>query len=120
MSKAGGAFLERALQQNTDMNYHALLEPIIKTVIREEIHTYSNRIAVLLARSVFASEQTRSLTTNILGRQAGVTEDLLKNILAMTQKAAKANITRKTPQLAELMEVLEKWLAEDKKNEQAN
>jgi hypothetical protein len=110
MSKAGAAFLERALEQNIDMQYHALLEPIIKTVIREEIHKYTSRIAVLLARSVFASEQTRSLTTNILGRQAGVTEDLLKNILAMTQKAAKANITRKTPQLTELINAIEQWL----------
>jgi hypothetical protein len=113
MSKAGAAFLERALQQNIDMTYHALLKPAIKSAIREEMHKYSKPIAILLARSVFASEQTRSLTTNILGRQPGVTEDLLKNILAMSQRAAKSNITRKTPQLTDLINAIEQWLLTD-------
>jgi hypothetical protein len=39
--------------------------------------------------------------TNILGRQAGVSPDVLKTILAGSGKSAKANITRRTPQIAE-------------------
>jgi hypothetical protein len=108
MSRTGGALLERALQQNIGMQYNALLTPVIETAIKKEIHSYSNRIATLLARTLFASEQTRSLTTNILGRQPGITEDLLKNILAMSQKAAKGNLTRKTP--PELIDAIEQWL----------
>jgi hypothetical protein len=50
-----------------------------------------------------------------------MTEDILKNILAMSQRTAKGNITRKTPQIAELMEAVEKWLnAEDEKKEPSN
>jgi hypothetical protein len=50
--------------------------------------------------------------TNILGKQPGVTQDLLKDILAMSQKTAKGNITRKTPQLTALIDAVEQWLGE--------
>jgi hypothetical protein len=121
MSKAGAAFLERALQQNIDMNYHPLLHPVIKTAIREEMQGISSRLAWLLVRVAFDTGQTRALVTNILGRQQGMTEDMLKNILAMSQQTAKGNITRKTPQLTELMEAVEKWLyAEDEEKKPSN
>jgi hypothetical protein len=35
MSRAGGALLERALQQNIDMHYNALLIPVIETTIKK-------------------------------------------------------------------------------------
>jgi hypothetical protein len=118
LSRAGGALLSRALQQNLDMQYNALLTPVIETAIKKEIHSYSNRIATLLARTLFASEQTRSLTTNILGRQPGITEDLLKTILAMSQKAAKGNLTRKAP--PELVAAIEQWLLSPDEEEKPN
>ncbi len=70
----------------------------------------STRLAWLLVRVAYDAGQTRSLVTNILGRQAGVTPDQLKTILEHSGKAAKGNITRKTPQLIELMEAVERWL----------
>jgi hypothetical protein len=42
-----------------------------------------------------------------------MTEDVLKNILAMSQRTAKGNLTRRTLQISELMEAVEKRLAED-------
>jgi hypothetical protein len=118
MSRAGGALLTRALQQNIDMQYNALLTPVIEAAIKKEIRSFSNRIAMLLARTLFASEQTRSLTTNILGRQPGITEDLLKHILAMSQKAAKGNLSRKTP--PELIAAIEQWLLFPDEEEKPN
>jgi hypothetical protein len=119
MSRAGGALLARALQQNIDMRYSAFLTPVIETAIKKEIRSFSNRIAMLLARTLFASEQTRSLTTNILGRQPGITEDLLKHILAMSQKAAKGTLSRKTP--PELIAAIEQWLlSSDEEKDKAN
>jgi hypothetical protein len=119
MSRAGGALLARALQQNIDMRYSAFLTPVIETAIKKEIRSFSNRIAMLLARTLFASEQTRSLTTNILGRQPGVNEDLLKHILAMSQKAAKGTLSRKTP--PELIDAVEQWLlTKDEEKDKAN
>jgi hypothetical protein len=71
-------------------------------------------------RIAFDTGQTRSLVTNILGRQQGMTEDVLKNILAMSQRTAKGNLTRRAPQISELMEAVEKWLAEDEEKEPRN
>jgi hypothetical protein len=79
-----------------------------------------SRLAWLLVRVAFDTGQTRSLVTNILGRQQGMTEDTLKTILAMSQRTAKGNITRRTPQIAELMEAVEQWLAADNGNREGN
>ena len=68
------------------------------------------RAALLLVRSMFASEQTRALTTNILGRQPGVTQEVLDHILDGSSDTAKRNITRVTPQLASLIHEIEQWL----------
>jgi hypothetical protein len=86
----------------TRANY--LLYWIIRNEIQQQMKGISSRLAWLLVRISFDTGQTRSLVTNILGRQQGMTEDILKNILAMRQRTAKGNITRKTPQIAELME----------------
>jgi hypothetical protein len=119
LSKAAGTLLARALDGHMDRNYNALLTPVIESAINKEMRSYSNRIATLLARTLFASEQTRSLTTNIVGRQPGITEDLLKHILAMSQKAAKGNLTRKTP--PELIDAIEQWLlTKDEEKDKAN
>src|SRR6266567_384174 len=81
VSATGGAFLEQALQQHVDMHYSALLETIIHKAIAKQMRSYSSRIAMLLVRVAFASEQTRGIVTNILGRQPGVTPDILTTIL---------------------------------------
>src|SRR3954465_14893399 len=72
ISATGGALLKRALQQSIDMEYGALLEPIIRQEIRRQMRSFSTRIALLLVRVAFAAEQTRNLVTNILARQPGV------------------------------------------------
>jgi hypothetical protein len=120
VSKTGAAFLKQALQNNVNMQYSELLTPIIETAIDKRMRSRDSRLAWLLVRVAFDTGQTRSLVANILGRQQGMTEDILKNILAMSQRNAKGNITRKTPQLTELMEAVEKWLAEDEEKKPNN
>jgi hypothetical protein len=115
VSKAGGTFLERSLQQHVDMHYSALLQPIIECAIQKHMRSYSTRLAVLLVRSLFTSEQTRSLATNVLGRQPGITPKELNEILDGSSRAAKRNITHVTPQLTALIEEVEKWLGEGEK-----
>ena len=112
VSATGGAFLERAMQANVDMQYGALFQPIMEQAIRKHMRSYSSRIAVLLVRSLFASEQTRSLATNMLGRHPGVTQPVLEEILNGSSQAAKRNITRITPQLADLLKEVERWMQE--------
>lgn len=112
VSAAGGAFLEKALQRHVDMQYGALLQPIIESAIGRQIRSMSTRLAWLLVRIAFDTGQTRVLATNILGTQEGMTGDSLKEILNSADKRSKANLTRKTPQLTELVQAVEKWLLE--------
>ena len=112
VSKTGAAFLKQALQHNVDMHYSALLEPIITSAIRKAMQGNTNRLAYLLARNAFTSEQTRNLVTNILGRQSGMTEETLKTILDMTKRSAKGSLTRRSPELEELITSLKEWGAE--------
>src|SRR6266480_421373 len=112
VSATGGAFLEQALQQHVDLQYSALLHPIIEQAIAKQMRSYSSRIAMLLVRVAFASEQTRGIVTNILGRQPGVTPDVLTTILDGSSKTAKGNITRRTPQLESILTEVEQWLRE--------
>ncbi len=117
VSAAGNALLEQALQHHIDMHYGAFLQPIIEQAIRKQMQGISTRLAWLLVRVAFDAGQTRNLVTNILGRQPGITPDLLKTILEQSGKAAKGNITRKTPQLTELMDAVEQWLRTDGKEQ---
>jgi hypothetical protein len=116
VSRTGAAFLKQALQNNVDMHYSALLEPIIKSAIRKEIQGTTNRLTFLLARNAFTSEQTRNLVTNILGRQSGMTEETLKTILDMTKRTAQGSLTRRNPELEELIQALKEWLAEQEES----
>jgi len=88
VSKTGAALLKQALQNNVNMRYSELLTPIIETAIDKHMRSRDTRLAWLLVRVAYTG-QTRSLVANILGRQQGMTEDILKNILAMSQRTAK-------------------------------
>ena len=112
VSKVGAAFLEKAIRQDIHSQYGALIEPIIEQAIAKHMRAYSNRLAVLLVRGLFASEQVRGLVTNILSRQDGVTQPDLEEILNGSSSAAKRNITRLTPQLAALVEEIKQWMEE--------
>ena len=117
MSRAGGALLARALQQNIDMQYHALLEPIIRHEIQQQMQGISNRLAWLLARNAFAAEQTRAIATNILGRQSGMTEETLKHILARTKRTAHGILTRRNPEVEELIAAVKQWVDNAEKDQ---
>ncbi len=41
-----------------------------------------------------------------------MTEENLKNIIAMSKQTAKGNLTRRNPELEELIEAVRKWLEE--------
>ena len=115
MSQTGRAFVVHMLEEQLETQQGALLETIIDKSIRKHMRLYSSRIAVLLVRSLFTSEQTRSLATNVLGRQPGVTPKELNEILDGSSRAAKRNITHVTPQLTQLIAEVEQWIEEGEK-----
>jgi hypothetical protein len=113
LSSVGGAFLERGLQQNVDMKYGALLGPIIENAIDRRMRARDNRLVALLVRIAFETGQIRGIVTNNLAIQPGVTEDIIQTVLTNSEKDAKKNITRKTPQIVEMLEELSKWMTVD-------
>src|SRR3954453_17956056 len=110
LSSVGGAFLERGLQQNVDMQYGALLGPIIEKAIDNRMRARDNRLVALLVRIAFETGQIRGIVTNNLAIQPGITNEILKTVLTESQKEAKKNITRRTPQIAEIIEELKQLL----------
>ena len=113
VSSTGEALLEKALQQDLHTQHGALLETIIEKAIGKHMRAYSNRLAILLVRSLYASEQTRSIVTNILSRQEGMTQPDLATIITASDNKARSNITRITPQLKTLIEAVQKELVEE-------
>ena len=83
------AFLRRALRQDIDLQYTATLEPIIEAVLAKYLNNRDSRIISLLVRIAFDSGQTRSIVTNILGLQPDITPDLLRDIIAESDKKEK-------------------------------
>jgi hypothetical protein len=119
VSKTGATLLEDALHQKIHLRQAILFEPMIERAIAKQMQGMSNRLAWLLVRIAFDVGKIRGVTTNILGRQQGVNEDILKTILQESSKAAKMSITRQTPQLTELMKLLKQWLQEQEEGKKA-
>src|SRR5260370_36270006 len=109
VSQTCATLLEEAIRQKLHIQHAVLLQPIIETTIRKQMSAYSNRLAALLVRSLFASEQTRSLVTNILGRQPVVSQPVLEHILNGSSSVAKRKITRLTPQLKAIYVEVKQW-----------
>ncbi len=119
VSAVGATLLEKAVQQNIDLGYGALLRPIIEDAIKSNLQTMSTRLALLLVRVAFASEQTRSLVTNILSRQKDLSPEALSDILDRSAEAAQSKITRNSPQLEKIVEKVRGWFDDKEKTNNA-
>jgi hypothetical protein len=115
MSATGAALLEAAIRQKLHIQQGVLVQPLVKQAIRDQMQGLSNRLAWLMARNVFTSEHTRSLVTNILGRQPDMTEETLKTIVRLTREAAHSSLTRRNPELEKLIAALKQWLEGEEK-----
>ncbi len=111
VSKVGGTLLEDAIRRDIHSQHEALLYPIIRQIIREELRAFGNRIVFFLMRIAFAAEQSRILITNILDRMLrrdGVPTETFTKLLDQSNRMARRNIIQKSPQIASL---LEEWEA---------
>jgi hypothetical protein len=120
VSATGAALLEEILRQKLHVQQAATLETVLEKIIAKSHRSLATRLSWLLVRIAFDTGQNRVLATNTLGMQEGMTEDLLKEILATADSRTKANLTRKTPQLIDLMEAVEKWLLEAEEEGKTN
>lgn len=115
LSAVGLALIRRAIREDIDLQYTATLEPMFERIMARYLSSRDSRIISLLVRIAFDSGQTRSIVTNILGLQPDISSELLRDIIAESDKRAKSNIMRKTPQITELIDALEKWFFEARK-----
>ena len=119
MSQTIHDLLKEILRQKFHQQQAATLPSIIEKAVAKSHRSLATRLVSLLVRIAFDTGQTRVLATNTLGMQDGMTKDSLNEILATADKRTKANLTRKTPQITELIKAVEKWLLEgeeEKKN----
>jgi hypothetical protein len=106
------ALLDKAVQGQIDMQYGALLTPIIERAINARLRARDARFAALLVRIAYDAGQTRSLVTNLLARAPGVSPDLLDTIIDQSAKRSQANLTHLSPQITELIATVEQWMGE--------
>ncbi len=109
-SRTGAVALEEWLARRSHIQHRGIFQPMIEQAIAKEMRAYSSRIALLLVRSLFTSEQTRAITYNILRKQPGLTDDKLDDIMHGSKNTAKRNIARVSPELAPIIQQLETWL----------
>jgi hypothetical protein len=110
LSRTGAAALEDWLAKRLNIQYAGILEPIIQRAIAKEMRAYSSRIALLLVRSLFTSEQTRAIAYNILRRQPGMNDEKLDDIMEGSKNIAKRNIGQVSPELTPIMQAMAQWL----------
>src|ERR687895_290866 len=93
-SAAGSALLERMIQHNADMQYGALLEPIIKNEIKKDIGGLSQHNSSLAAQAYYSAEEARIINTKVLRYLFGSDTEIFKQVVAEARKEARANISR--------------------------
>jgi hypothetical protein len=91
-SSVVGKFVTQGIQQNADMQYISMLEPIIEKVIERKIDSYANRIAFLSVQGYYAAEES-NLKLDILLRSI-LGPDELHHLQAKVKKEARDNISR--------------------------
>jgi hypothetical protein len=88
----------------------------------ERIHAKANRrmakkLSFFLTAILFDVGATKVLTTNLLGIQKGMTEDMLKNILQDADRRTRRRLSRTYPELTEFTQAIEEWLLADEEDE---
>ena len=112
VSATGAAFLEQALQADIDMQYGAMLQPIIERTISRHLGARDRRLAFLLARAAYESGMTKALVLFVL-KQAGVDQGRLKAMLDESSRKARTTLLKKTPQLETVLSEVAAWLEEN-------
>src|SRR6266702_5096133 len=73
VSRTGAAALEQWVAQQSHIQHRGIFQPMIERAIAKEMRAYSSRLALLLVRSLFTSEQTRAVAYNTLRKPPGLT-----------------------------------------------
>src|SRR5260370_1168230 len=111
-SRVGAAALEDWLARRSHIQHRGIFQPMIEQAIAKEMRAYSSRIALLLVRSLFTSEQTRAIAYNILRKQPGLTDEQVDDIMDGSKHTAKRNLAQVAPELTPIIREIETWLTQ--------
>ena len=111
-SRTGAAALEEWLARRSHIQHRGIFQPMIERAIAKEMRAYSRRLAILLVRSLFTSEQTRAIAYNILRKQPGLTDEQVDDIMDGSKHTAKRNIAQVAPELTPLIREIDTWLTQ--------
>jgi hypothetical protein len=112
VSRTGAAALEQWVAQQSHIQHRGIFQPMIEHAIAKEMRAYSSRLAALLVRCLFTTEQTRAISYNLLRRQPGMTDERLDAIMDGSKNSAKRNIGQVDPALIPVMQMIETWLTQ--------
>jgi hypothetical protein len=102
------SLVEKGIQQSIDMEYGAMLRPVIQDAVDKSMRSALKKQTNLLVRNAFDAGQIRGIVINILGRLQGITPEILNQIIDEAAIGAKKRITNRTPQLKDLITEVEK------------
>src|SRR5437870_8903411 len=94
VSRTGAAALEQWVAQQSHIQHRGIFQPMIERAIAKGLRAYSSRIALLLVRSLFASEQTRAIAYNNLRKPPGLTltDEAVDKIMEGSKNTVKRKI----------------------------
>jgi hypothetical protein len=87
------ALLVKGVQGNVDMQYGAMLKPIIETTVYNAIHSEAGRSANLALEAFYSAEEARLLTVYLIRLFLGSDIDILPQIIKDAQDQARENVS---------------------------
>jgi hypothetical protein len=88
LSQTASSFLEKGIRGHIDMQYGALLKPVIEMVIKKGLQGYRD----LTFNAYYSAEETRILVIQLLSIILGDRSDILPGIISESQKEALKNL----------------------------
>src|SRR3989440_5691878 len=111
-SKVIATMLRERAQDDTFARSQAILVPIIREAIRSEFRAFANRFLALIARLTYEVSQVLFLLVSFLRLYLGEDQTTLHRLETQSETQARVNITRRTPQVDEVIGRLKQSLEE--------
>jgi hypothetical protein len=109
-SSEGEAMLEAKAREDLHKQQAENLETTMERIHAKANRRMAKKLSFFLTAILFDVGETKVLTTNLLGMQKGMTQDMLKDILTDADKQTRRRLSRKYPELTEFTQAIEAWL----------
>src|SRR5712692_1923077 len=112
LSKVMAVALEEWVHQSIHTQHDAMLFPMLRSVMREELRSFGDRIVHFLMRIAIAIEAARILIANVLDRMLFDKPDEYTHLIERSDTLARQKVLDKSPQVKPLVE---KWNAPEER-----